>query len=98
MSGRGSGMTADRRSREVFDMVYAKVRSIVVSLGVADALVAPNSVLDQDLGLDSTEIVELRALLKKSFPGFALPEKWYRGRTVSDLCRLVEDHQTHAVS
>jgi acyl carrier protein len=79
-------------------MVYAQVRSIVVSLGVADALVAPESVLDQDLGLDSTEIVELRALLKKTFPGFALPERWYRGKTVSDLCQLVESHQSHAVS
>jgi acyl carrier protein len=79
-------------------MVYSKVRSIVVSLGVADPLVAPDSVLDQDLGLDSTEIVELRALLKKSFSGFLLPEKWYRGKTVSDLCRLVEDYQSHAAS
>jgi acyl carrier protein len=77
-------------------MIYDKVKEILVSLGVPASAIRLEAVLDDDLDIDSTEIVELRGVLKQTFSGFLLPEKWYRGKTVSALCNLVEEHQTHA--
>jgi len=79
-------------------MIYQQIQRILVSLGVPEAEITPEAVLDDDLDIDSTEVVELRGVLKESFAGFSLPEKWYRGKTVSALCQLVEEHQGHGAS
>jgi acyl carrier protein len=79
-------------------MIYQQIQQILVSLGVPEAEITPDAVLDDDLEIDSTEVVELRGALKVSFSGFMLPEKWYRGKTVSALCRLVEEHEVHGAT
>ena len=70
-------------------MIYENVSNLLVKLGIEKSLVEPEASLADKLGIDSTEMVELNLLLRKTF-GCSLPKKWYQNKTVADLVKFVE--------
>jgi len=73
--------------------VDGSIKEILTDLGIEAGDIVPGARLEDDLDMDSTEVVELNAALNDRF-GCRLPAGWYKGRTVQDLVAFVEQGQS----
>lgn len=74
--------------------MYDRVRrAIVAELGVEEARITPDSRLDEDLGLDSLDRVDLVMAIEEEFGVDIEDEEWERVETVGDILRLLDGAQ-----
>ena len=74
--------------------ISERVKAIIVDkLGVSDAEVTPEATLQQDLGADSLDTVELIMEFEKEF-GISIPDdQSEKIQTVGDAIKFIEDAQ-----
>lgn len=65
-------------------------RILVEHLGIDRERISPEAMLEDDLGADSLDIVELQMSVEEEFE-IAIPdEEWRRGATVATCIQLIE--------
>ncbi len=75
-------------------MIFEKVRSILCEqLELEEDQVTMESVITEDLGADSLDLVDLLMSLEDEFELEVPDEDVDKVKTVSDLVRYIEDHQ-----
>ena len=74
-------------------MIFEKVKNIIVDqLDVDEDKVTMNANIQDDLGADSLDVVEILMTVEEQF-GLAIPEEEFPNlRTVSDLCDYIENN------
>lgn len=75
-------------------MVFEKVREILVDqLDVDEDAVTMEASIQNDLGADSLDIVDLVMLLEEEFDCEIPDEEIENIKTVGDIVKYIEDHQ-----
>ncbi len=75
-------------------MVFDKVKELIVEqLGVDEDKVTEAAAIQNDLGADSLDIVDLVMAIEEEF-GVTIPDEAVAGiKTVGDIVKYVEDNQ-----
>ena len=65
------------------------LEDILNDLGIPEELISPNALLNRDLQLDSTEIVEISLALKRRL-GIRVKLETRQDKTLAEICTLIE--------
>ncbi|MBE9170030.1 acyl carrier protein [Pleurocapsales cyanobacterium LEGE 06147] len=72
------------------------LKEILRELGISPEFIQPNSLLYQDLQLDSTEIVEISLALKRKL-GIKVKLETRQDKTLAEVCSLIESAMSKKV-
>ncbi|MBE9201703.1 MULTISPECIES: acyl carrier protein [unclassified Nodularia (in: cyanobacteria)] len=65
------------------------LEDILKDLGIPEDMICPNALINQDLQLDSTEIVEVSLALKRKL-GIKVKLETRQDKTLTEICTLIE--------
>jgi acyl carrier protein len=74
-------------------MVFEKLRTILAEQFEVDAeTITPNTALDEDLGADSLDVVDVLMSIEDTFSVEIPDEEIEKLRTVADVVAYIEEH------
>ncbi len=89
-----TGSKNQKRMEELFPMVFDTVKKIIVDqLDVDEDKVVSGAVIQEDLGADSLDVVDLVMSLEEEFD-IEIPDEAVQNiKTVGDIVKYIEDNQ-----